>query len=80
MKLREQALLLLGKAAQDEALPDQVLTSEKVSDEMTPVGAVYRYEDYDSELPLDRQQARTMVQSLRAWVDSRLNERSPQEP
>src|ERR1039458_5212237 len=34
MKQREQALLLLRKAAQDEALLDAVLTSDKVSDEV----------------------------------------------
>jgi len=35
MKRREQALLLLRKAAQDEALLDQVLTSGDVSDEIS---------------------------------------------
>lgn len=34
MKQREQALLLLRKASQDESLLDQVLTSDKVSDEI----------------------------------------------
>src|ERR1022692_2324847 len=34
MKQREQALLLLRKAAQDEALLDEVLASEQVSDEI----------------------------------------------
>ena len=34
MKRREQALLLLRKAAQDEALLDEVLTSDQVSDEI----------------------------------------------
>lgn len=34
MKQREQALLLLRKAAQDEALLDEVLTSDQVSDEI----------------------------------------------
>ena len=33
MKQREQALLLLRKAAQDEALLDAVLTSDQVSDD-----------------------------------------------
>jgi hypothetical protein len=33
MKQREQALLLLRKAGQDEALLDAVLTSDQVSDE-----------------------------------------------
>ena len=35
MKPREQAVLLLRKAAQDEALLDEVLTLETVSDEIT---------------------------------------------
>jgi HEPN domain-containing protein len=34
MKQREQALLLLRKAAQDETLLDEVLTSDQVSDEI----------------------------------------------
>jgi len=34
MKRREQALLFLRKAAQDEALLDAVLESDKVSDEV----------------------------------------------
>jgi HEPN domain-containing protein len=34
MKRREQALLLLRKAAQDEALLDEVLASDQVSDEI----------------------------------------------
>ncbi len=34
MKRREQALLFLRKAAQDEALLDEVLTSERVGDEV----------------------------------------------
>ena len=131
MKLREQALLLLRKAAQDEALLDEVLASSAVSDEiigfhlqqaaekllkallsdfgvrfrktheigalielaelsgcplpgnlknldiLTPFGAVYRYEDYDSELSLDRDSARQMIRGLRAWVESGLRERQP---
>lgn len=34
MKQREQARLLLGKAAQDESLLDEILTSNRVSDEI----------------------------------------------
>lgn len=34
MKRREQAMLLLGKAAQDEALLDEVLNSARISDEL----------------------------------------------
>ena len=131
MKQREQALLLLRKAAQDEALLDAVLDSDRVSDEvvgfhcqqaaekllkallsdlgvafrkthelgalmellarsgeplpgefenldvLTPFGAVYRYDDYDVEAPLDRRQARALLRSLRAWVEDRLRLRPP---
>lgn len=131
MKQREQALLLLKKAAQDEALLDEVLTSNRVSDELigfhcqqaaekmlkallpdsglrfrrthelgalmailgdaghplpgnlqdldflSPFGALYRYEDYDSGIALDRRHARQMLRSLRAWVESRLQQRTP---
>lgn len=133
MKRREQALLLLKKAAQDEALLDQVLSSDRISDEiigfhcqqaaekllkallsdlgirfkktheigllvalaakhgyplpdeldeldaLSPFGAVYRYEDYDSELSLDRRRTREMVRSLRAWIEARIGERTPEE-
>ncbi len=132
MKRREQALLLLRKAAQDEALLDAVLTSDQVSDEivgfhcqqaaekilkallsdlevrfrktheigslmallaqagfalpdqfenldvLTPFGAIYRYEDYDTIVSLDRDQARTWVRELRAWVETKLRERTDQ--
>lgn len=131
MKRREQALLLLRKAAQDEALLDQVLTSGQVSDEiigfhcqqaaekmakallsdlgvrfrktheigalmsllaeaghplpaqfedldvLTPFGAIYRYEDYDAPVPLDRPAARGMLRELRLWVEDKLRERTP---
>ena len=131
MKQREQARLLLKKAAQDEALLDLILDSDHVSDEivgfhcqqaaekilkaslsdfgvrfrktheigllahllaqaghplpaefadldiLTPFGAVYRYEDYDPELSLDRPRARAILRSLRCWVEARLAERVP---
>ncbi len=129
MKRREQALLLLGKAAQDEALLDEVLDSRNISDEvigfhcqqaaekllkallsdlgvafrkthelgglmeelqragaslppdfdaldmLTPFSAVYRYEDYDADAPLDRVQARAMLRSLRGWIERKLETR-----
>ena len=132
MKWREQALLLLRKAAQDEALLDEVLTSDQVSDEiigfhcqqaaekilkglpsdvgvrfrktheigalmallaqsghglpdqfenldvLTPFGAIYRYEDYDAVVSLDRQAARESLRELRAWVETKLRERADQ--
>jgi HEPN domain-containing protein len=131
MKRREQALLLLRKAAQDEALLDQVLTSGDVSDEiigfhcqqaaekilkallsdvgvrfrkthdigalmalaaeaghslprrfedldaLTPFGAIYRYDDYDAPVSLDRNAARGSLRQLRLWVESKLQERTP---
>lgn len=130
MKEREQAFLLLRKAAQDESLLDEVLSSDKVNDEiigfhcqqaaekmlkallsdlrvtfrkthelgalmealgqageplpsqfedldkLTPFGAVYRYDDYDAEYPLDRAEARRLLRSPRAWVEERLQARS----
>ncbi len=130
MKPREQALLLLKRAAQDESLLDAVLQSDLVTDEifgfhcqqaaekllkallsdlgirfrkthelgalmdllagagnslppefgdldaLTPFGAVYRYEDYDAPMPLDRTQARARVCALGEWIESRLRERS----
>jgi HEPN domain-containing protein len=131
MKPREQALLLLRKAAQDEALLDQVLDSDQVTDEiigfhcqqaaekilkallsdvgvrfrktheigalmallaqaghelpaqfenldhLTPFGAIYRYEDYDAVVTLDRHAARQSLYELRVWVEAKLRERTP---
>ena len=131
MKRREQALLLLRRAAQDEALLDQVLGSPEVSDEiigfhcqqaaekilkallselgvhfrkthdigalvsmaaaagralpmefddldrLTPFGAIYRYEDYDAPVSLDRVAARGCVGRLRRWVEGSFAGRIP---
>ncbi len=98
MKRREQAVLLLRKAAQDEALLSDVgvrfrktheigalmalvteagfRLPEKLEnlDTLTPFGAVYRYEDYDVPVSLDRVAARDAVRELRAWVESKLLE------
>ena len=130
MKRREQALLLLRKAAQDEALLDEVLASDRVGDEiigfhcqqaaekilkallsdvgvrfrktheigalmallaeagralpdqfenldaLTPFGATYRYEDYDAGVSLNRSAARASLRELRAWVETKLQERA----
>ena len=129
MKRREQAHLLLRKAGQDEALLDQVLEFDQISDEiigfhcqqaaekilkallsdlevrfrktheigvlmalltqagfplpenlqnldmLTPFGAVYRYEDYEAPVSLDRVAAREAVRELRLWVETKLLER-----
>jgi hypothetical protein len=45
----------------------------------TPFGAVYRYEDYDSALVLDREQARQTLRELRAWVEEQLRDRDRSE-
>jgi hypothetical protein len=37
-----------------------------------PFGAVYRYENYDSELALNRDSAREMLRNLRRWVEESL--------
>ena len=126
MKRREQALLFLLKAAQDESLLDAVLESGSVSDEvigfhcqqaaekmlkallsdlgstfpktheigalmdslarsgaplpgefenldqLTPFGAVYRYDDYDATESLNRLEIRATLRSLRVWVEDQL--------
>jgi hypothetical protein len=45
-------------------------------DVLTPFGAVYRYDDYDGTESLNRAETRTMLRSLRAWVEDRLLMRS----
>jgi len=126
MKRREQALLLLQKAAEDEALLDEVADSERVSnavfgfhcqqaaekllkallselgvqfgkthnlkllmdllhdvgeplpadlaelDILTPFAAFFRYEYLSPQSSLDRSEARTMVQMLRAHVERKI--------
>jgi HEPN domain-containing protein len=133
MKQREQALLLLRKAGQDEALLDEVLASQSVDDEVigfhcqqaaekilkallsdlgarfrkthnirslmklladsgcplpaefagleefTPFAVAYRYEDYEADSSLDRDQARLKLRTLRSWVEAKLQERRPGE-
>jgi uncharacterized protein YdhG (YjbR/CyaY superfamily) len=45
---------------------------------LTPFGAIYRYEDYDAVVSLDRQAARASLRELRAWVETRMRERPGQ--
>jgi len=45
-------------------------------DVLTPFGAIYRYEDYDAVISLDRHAARESLRELRAWVETRLPERA----
>ncbi len=48
-------------------------------DELTPFGAVYRYDDYDGTGPLKRAETRALLKSLRAWVEDHLLIRSVSE-
>ena len=48
-------------------------------DVLTPFGAVYRYDDYEAEAALDRQQSRALLRSLRGWVEGRLRVRPVKE-
>jgi len=129
MSPHDQALRHLAKASQDEALLDEVLGSDRVSDEvigfhcqqaaekllkallselgiafrrthdlrelmdaaedggceipkeladldmLTPYGTLYRYEDLDSVAAFDRAGSRKIIAKLRAWVESRLEQR-----
>lgn len=47
-------------------------------DVLTPFGAIYRYEDYEAAVSLDRNAARAWVRELRAWVETKLRERTGQ--
>jgi hypothetical protein len=42
----------------------------------TPFGAIYRYEDYDAVVSLNRHAARESLRELRTWVETRLQERA----
>jgi uncharacterized protein YdhG (YjbR/CyaY superfamily) len=45
---------------------------------LTPFGAIYRYEDYDAAVSLNRDAARASVRELRAWVETKLGELAEQ--
>jgi hypothetical protein len=47
-------------------------------DVLTPFGAIYRYEDYDAVVRLNRDTARASVRELRAFVETKLRERADQ--
>jgi hypothetical protein len=50
------------------ALPEQF----ENLDVLTPFGAIYRYEDYDAVVSLNRDTARASVRELRAFVEAKL--------
>jgi hypothetical protein len=41
---------------------------------VTPFGALFRYEEFDSALVLDRRAARSILLELRVWIEARINE------
>jgi hypothetical protein len=43
---------------------------------LTPFGAIYRYDDYEAVVSLNRDAARASVRELRAWVETKLLERT----
>ena len=48
-------------------------------EEFTPFAVAYRYEDYEPDSSLDRDQARLKLRTLRSWVEAKLQERRPGE-
>jgi hypothetical protein len=48
-------------------------------EEFTPFAVAYRYEDYEADSSLDRDQARLKLRLLRSWVEAKLQERQPGE-
>ena len=65
-------MALLAQAG--HALPDRF----ENLDVLTPFGAIYRYEDYDAVVCLNRDTARVSVRELRAFVETKLRERADQ--
>jgi hypothetical protein len=51
-------------------LPDQFIDLDR----LTPFGAIYRYEDYDAAVSLNRVEARASLRELRAWVETKLRD------
>jgi HEPN domain-containing protein len=67
-KTHEIGALMALLAQAGHALPDQF----ENLDVLTPFGAIYRYEDYDSVVSLNRPAARESLRELRAWVEAAL--------
>jgi len=63
-------MALLARAG--HAMPDQFDNL----DVLTPFGAIYRYEDYDAVVSLNRHAVRASVRELRTFVETKLRERS----
>ena len=63
-------------AQSGHALPDKF----ENLDRLTPFGAIYRYEDYEADVTLDRDGARASLRELRSWVETRLRERAETSP
>jgi HEPN domain-containing protein len=48
-------------------------------EDFTPFAVAYRYEVYEPDLSLDRDQARLKIRTLRRWVEAKLQDRRPGE-
>jgi hypothetical protein len=77
MRQHEQAILLVKKAADDEALLEdarQPLPAALADlDMLTPSGTLFCYEDLPVDGALDRRRLFKMVVSLREFVRTRLS-------
>jgi HEPN domain-containing protein len=71
-KTHEIGALMAMLAQAGHGLPDRF----EDLDVLTPFGAIYRYQDYDAVVSLDRHAARESLRELRAWVETRLRERA----
>ena len=69
-KTHEISALMAMLEQAGQRLPDRF----ENLDVLTPFGAIYRYEDYDAVVSLDRRAARESLRELRAWVETRLRE------
>jgi len=70
---RTEIVALIALLAQSgHKLPDQF----ENLDVLTPFGAIYRYEDYDAAISLNRHAARESLRELRAWVETKFRERT----
>ncbi|MDI6853868.1 MAG: HEPN domain-containing protein [Deltaproteobacteria bacterium] len=78
MKQSELALLYLRKAAEDEALIDEVIASPRVSDAAIGFHCQQAAEKLLKALLAHlKVRARRLVQELRGWVEKQLGEAGP---
>ena len=68
-KTHELGVLMDSLADSGAPLPNEFLNI----DVLTPFGAVYRYDDYDGNEPLNGIETRAMLKSRCAWVEDHLH-------